>query len=306
MERDFTYRSADGITDIHAVEWTPEKTPRALLLIAHGMQEYIRRYTPFANWLNERGVAVCGNDHLGHGESVVSDEKHGYFGEGDGNRFLIEDMHRLRLTEEEKYPELPVFYLGHSMGSFLIVQYIMIYGKGLAGAVIMGTGSQGAGTLRIARLLAKMGSPEKPSPLLAKLSTGSYNKQIPDPRTPADWLSKDESICDRYIRDPWCTFPFTRNAYYHMFRGIQYIQKKENEEKIPKELPVFLVSGKEDPVGHYGKDIPEIFRRYQSIGIRDVAMKLYEGDRHEILNETDRETVYEDILNWMEAHMAES
>lgn len=308
MERDFTYRSADGRTDIHAVEWIPDDRPaRAVYLIAHGMQEYVRRYTDFALFLNSKGIAVMGNDHLGHGESVVSDDRHGYFAEQNGNLCLIADMHKLRKTAEEKYKDLPVFYMGHSMGSFLVRQYIMVHGRGLSGAVIMGTGSQGAGTIKMAKMLCKASAVKNgyanPSPMLAKLSTGAYNSRITNPKTPVDWLTKEESITAKYMKDPWCTFPFTINAYYNMFKGIDYIQKKSNEEKIPKDLPLLLVAGKEDPVGHYGKDVPVICERYKSLGIKDVTMKLYPGDRHEILNETDRLTVYEDIEKWVSGHI---
>ena len=307
MGRDFSYRSADGITDIHAVEWIPEGDVRAVYLIAHGMQEYVRRYTPFAEFLKGHGIAVIGNDHLGHGESVAPDGKHGYFAKENGNACLIEDMHTLRTKAEKKYEGLPVFYMGHSMGSFLVRQYIMMHGKGLAGAVIMGTGSQPGLILAIGIRMcissAKKIGWESVDPKLAEIAMGSYNKRIDNPQTSVEWLTKDRSIHEKYLNDPWCTFPFTLNAYYNMFTGLQYIQRKENEAKIPKELPLFLVAGSEDPVGHYGKDVPGIFARYKKLGIRDVGMKLYPGDRHEILNETDREVVYDDIYQWIEKHI---
>ncbi len=307
MERDFTYRSSDRITDIHAVEWIPDTEPRAVYLIAHGMQEYIRRYTEFAEFLCAHGIAVMGNDHLGHGESVVSDDKRGYFAKENGNACLIKDMHTLRKTAEEKYKGLPIFYMGHSMGSFLVTQYIMIYGKSLAGTVIMGIGSQPGTVLSIGRMMcrssAKKVGYEGVDFKLTQIAMGSYNKRIPDAKNPVEWLTKEQDIQYKYLNDPWCTFPFTVNAYDNMFLGIQFIQKKENVARIPKELPLFLVAGSEDPVGHYGKDLPAIYNRYKKAGIQDVEMKLYEGDRHEILNETDRETVYTDILEWLEKHI---
>lgn len=307
MERDFNYRSADGITDIHAVEWVPEGEVRAVYLIAHGMQEYVRRYTDFALYLNSKGIAVMGNDHLGHGESVISDDKHGFFAKENGNRCLIADMHRLRKCAEEKYPDKPVFYMGHSMGSFLVRQYIMMHGSGLAGAVIMGTGSQPAVVLSIGKSMCVSSSKKigwnGVDRKLIDISMGSYNKRIKDPKTPVEWLTKERGIQEKYLQDPWCTFPFTVGAYHDMFTGIQFIQKKKNEIRIPKDLPLLLVAGTEDPVGHYGKDVPKLGARYQRLGIQDVSVKLYPGDRHEILNETDRAAVYDDISRWIEKHI---
>ena len=137
MKQDFYYLSKDGKTQIHAMEWIPEERPRAILQICHGMVEYIGRYAEFAQYLSENGFYVTGNDLLGHGESVVSDDMHGFFGKDKGNEYVIGDIHELRCRTAEKYPDVPYFMLGHSMGSFLLRQYIEMYGKDLKGAIIM-------------------------------------------------------------------------------------------------------------------------------------------------------------------------
>ena len=153
MKRNLYYTSADGETRIHAILWIPEGEVRAVLQISHGMVEYIGRYERFAEYLNEYGICVVGNDHLGHGESVTSDEKHGFFKQPDGNECVIKDIHKLRLYMGKQYPNTPYFMLGHSMGSFLIRQYMMLHGEGLSGVIVMGTGAQPEPVLVLAKLL---------------------------------------------------------------------------------------------------------------------------------------------------------
>ncbi len=306
MKTDFNYLSQDGITKIHGIEWKPEGEVKAVLQLCHGMVEYIDRYDGFARYLNEHGYYVVGHDHLGHGQSVQSDEYHGYFHKTMGNEYVIGDIHTLRQATQKKYPDVPYFMLGHSMGSFLIRQYMQMHGTGLSGVIVMGTGSQPGIVLTAGKLLCRMIAAFKGwnyrSSFIDNMAFGSYNKQFEPARTPQDWLTKDEKIVDAYRAHPWCTFQFTVNAYYHMFRGIQFIQKKENIAKIPKDLPLFFVAGAADPVGNNGKSVTEVYNTYKAAGIRDIQIKLYENDRHEILNETDRETVYKDLLVWLDAH----
>ncbi len=304
MKQDFTYPSSDKKTQIHGIIWRPEGTPKAILQICHGMVEYVDRYDEFARCAASRGYCVVANDHLGHGASVVTDDQHGFFAHPNGNECVIADIHRLRKMTQKKYPDLPYFLLGHSMGSFLARQYIQIHGKGLAGAIIMGTGSQPeiallAGKI-ICRSLAKFRGWNYRSAFVDGMAFGSYNKQFEPARTPHDWLTKDTAIIDTCIHHPWSTFRFTVNAYYHMFRGIEYIQNPAHIQKIPKDLPLFFVAGAEDPVGNNGKSVRKVYEQYKKAGIKDVKIKLYPHDRHEILNETDRDLVYKDLITWMD------
>ena len=307
MKQDFYYLSKDGKTKIHAMEWLPEGSPRAILQICHGMVEYIGRYADFAQYLSENGFYVTGNDHLGHGESIVSDDMHGFFGKDKGNEYVIGDIHELRCRTTEKFPDVPYFMLGHSMGSFLLRQYIEMYGEGLNGAIIMGTGSQPGAVLKAGKMLCRTMAAFKGqmyrSSMVNNTAFGSYNKRIEPARTTHDWLTRDEKIVDKYLADPWCTFMFTVNAYYHMFRGIEYLQDPAHLAKVPKDLPLLVVSGAEDPVGDFGKGVTQAYESYKNAGIRDLQMKLYPSDRHEILNELDRQQVYEDLKNWMEERL---
>lgn len=306
-KNEFTYPSADNKTTIYATEWIPDGEVRAVLQIAHGMVEYIDRYDGFASFLADHGFYVTGNDHLGHGRSVTSDDEHGYFAHPNGNECVIKDIDRLRLITTEKYPGIPYFFLGHSMGSFLLRQYLTMYGRGLAGAIVMGTGEQPAPVLNAGKMLCRAIALVKGwhhrSGLVNGIAFGSYNKAFEPARTPCDWLSRDENNVDAYMKDPWCTYMFTVNGYYQMFSGIQKCQNPKNIDRIPKDLPVLFVSGAEDPVGESGKGVKKAYDSYVKAGILDVGIKLYEKDRHEILNEIDRQEVYRDLLDWLEANI---
>ena len=304
MKQEFYYPSKDGRTKIHAIEWIPKGEVTAVLQICHGMVEYIDRYDEFARFLNENGYYVVGHDHLGHGQSVVSEDKLGFFHESKGNACVIGDIHYLRKFTQKKYPDVPYFMLGHSMGSFLLRQYIGLYGNGLAGAIVMGTGSKSDFILAVGKLVCRISAFVKGweyrSNLVNSMAFGGFNKKFAHETTGSNWLSRNPVNAQNYAKDPLCNFVFTVNAYYQMFCGIQAVNRQERNEKVPKTLPIFFVAGKEDPVGNFGKSVENIYKNYKSCGIQDVSIKLYEKDRHEILNEVDRRIVFEDLLRWME------
>lgn len=307
MKNDLHFGSIDGKTTIHAIEWIPDGEPRAVLQLIHGMNEYIDRYDEFATFMADNGFYVIGNDHVGHGESVVSEEVRGFFREKNGNKVLLEDLETVRRMASEQYPDVPYFILGHSMGSFLCRQFIALHGDKLAGAVIMGTGTTPAAVLKSGMALCTMIGLVKGktyrSTLVQKIAMGNYLEKFEPVRTPADWLSKNEPNIDAYISNPWCSTIFTVTAYKDMFYSIGNCQSKRTIEKIPKDLPLLVTSGEDDPVGDYGKGVKLAYQSYVSAGIKDVTLKIYPGDRHEILNELDRAQVYDDLLKWFEAHM---
>ncbi|MGI6511717.1 MAG: alpha/beta fold hydrolase [Catenisphaera adipataccumulans] len=301
-KQEFTYLSADGITQIHAVEWIPEK-PRAIVQIAHGMVEFIDRYDNFARWLAEHGILVVGNDHLGHGRSVIDNEHLGYFAE-NGNDCVIQDLRKLQYSTREKYPGLPYIFLGHSMGSFLARQFISMYSDSLEGAIIMGTADQPRAALEFLKtasaLLAKKYGWMYRSPALTKIALGSNNKQFEPARTRNDWLTKDEAIVDAYNANPLNNFMFTVNAFYNMAEGLEYADK--HIYSIRKSLPILFISGADDPVGKNGVGVKAVYDKFIDAGISDVQLRLYENDRHEVLNETNRIQVYNDLYEWMQKH----
>ena len=308
MRDEFYFPSKDGNTEIHTIEWKPVGEVRAVLQICHGMVEYIRRYDEFAQFLCGEGYYVVGNDHLGHGKSIQAKSEYGFFNEKYGNACVLGDMHTLRQRTEKKYPGVPYFMLGHSMGSSLLRQYIQMYGNGLSGAVLMGTVAdhKKAALLfgkRLCRVMAAFRGWHYRSKMVDNLVLGAYNKKFKPARTRADWITSDNENLDMYVADPLCSFMSTVNAYYNVFSGMIGIQRKESVYMIPKGLPVLFVSGADDPVGEFGKGVRKIYEKYRAAGIRDVTLRLYTGDRHEILNETDREQVYEDLLEWFEKHI---
>ena len=308
MRDEFYFPSKDGNTEIHTIEWKPEGEVRAVLQICHGMVEYIRRYDEFAQFLCGEGYYVVGNDQLGHGKSIQAKSEYGFFNEKYGNACVLGDMHTLRQRTEKKYPGVPYFMLGHSMGSSLLRQYIQMYGNGLSGAVLMGTVAdhKKAALLfgkRLCRVMAAFRGWHYRSMMVDNLVLGAYNKKFKPARTRADWITSDNENLDMYVADPLCSFMSTVNAYYNVFSGMIGIQRKESVYMIPKGLPVLFVSGADDPVGEFGKGVRKIYEKYRAAGIRDVTLRLYTGDRHEILNETDRDQVYKDLLGWFEKHI---
>ncbi len=304
MKQEFYYPSGDGQTKIHGIVWRPETDVKAVLQICHGMVEYIDRYNDFAQYLAERGVCVVGHDHLGHGKSVQSEEYLGFFHESHGNKYVITDIHRLRRMTEKDYAGVPYFMMGHSMGSFLLRQYLTMRAEGLAGAIIMGTGYMPHGLLAagqmVCRTIAAVKGWQYRSEFMNQLGMGGYNKQFEPSESTKDWITSDEEMRKKYEADPLCSFTFTVNGYYQMFEGMKVLTKKNAMDKIPGSLPVLFVSGAEDPVGSNGEGVARVFRKYERSGIQDVKMKLYTKGRHEILNESNREQVYEDLYQWMD------
>ncbi|MDD5823161.1 MAG: alpha/beta hydrolase [Firmicutes bacterium] len=307
-KREFYYPSVDGMTKIHSIIWEPEGEPKAVLQIIHGMIEYIDRYDDFAKFLADKGYVVVGEDHLGHGASVVNDSYHGYFGE-NGNQMVIDDIHQLRTKMQAEYEGIPYIMMGHSMGSFLIRQYITekdsAYADELAGVIVMGTGWQPGPVLAMGKAVAaaqmKLKGARATSKMIEAMAFGSYLKRIKKPNTVSDWLTKDTDIVRAYRRDPWCTFHFTTNGFYNMFLGMQKAQDTKRIQTLPAGLPILFVAGTEDPVGNYGEGVRKTFMVYKDNTECQIDIKLYEGDRHEIINELDRDVVYADLLEWLDA-----
>lgn len=303
-KEEFYFDSRDGEHKIHAIKWIPDATkPVCILQIVHGMAEHIDRYDDFAAFLAERGILVVGDDHLGHGKSVQPGEPYGYFCKHDAPTVLVRDEHRLKKMIQEQYAGVPYIILGHSMGSFIARNYLLRYGTGIDAAIIMGTGMQSKPALMFALALTALqglffGS-KHVSKLVNTVSFSAYNKQIKSPKTPYDWLSGNEDNVRKYIKDPLCGFIFTVNGFRTLFKLIYNLHDKEKLQKMPMNLPVFFVAGTDDPVGNYGKGVEQVYRSFKGIGMNNVQMKLYPGDRHEILNESDKENVYGDIYRWI-------
>lgn len=309
MKVEFTFMSKDGRTPVHAVRWVPESgNCRAILQIIHGMTEFIERYEPFARYLAEHDVLVVGHDHIGHGQSVLTKKDWGFFAPNNPAAILLQDMHKLRMIIQKDYKGLPYFMLGHSMGSFLLRSYLSSRGKGLSGAIVMGTGftdpRMSQTGIALAILLSKKYGWHHRSGLLTKIALGSSKRFDMTGEHPENsWLTKDVKIAAWYYKQPACTYVFTLNGYLALFETVKHCCLQANADRIWKKLPILLVSGADDVVGDYGKGVIKVREMYRKAGIEDLKMVLYKNDRHEILNELDRGKVFADLLGWMEARM---
>lgn len=300
---DFTLPSTVPGRTLHGFRCVPEGQVRAVLQLSHGMVEYIDRYRPLAEYLADRGILVTGHDHLGHGASIRTKEDYGYFAEPDGNRAVLADLHAVTVLTKELYPNLPYFLLGHSMGSFVARDFLAKYGYKLQGALISGTsgGNSLAGLgIAVAKALIFLTGGKRPSRLLTAMAFGSYNKRF-EKRTRYDWLSRDEAVVDAYIADAYCNFMFTARGYLDLFTVLRRVSQPEWAGCVPKELPVLLFAGEEDPVGDYGQGVKAVYDRLQRAGLRRVELKLYPGGRHEMLNEINRQEVYADVRAFLES-----
>lgn len=296
--------STDSKNNLNVIIWETEKEPIGVLQIVHGMAEYIDRYDNFAKYMTEHGFNVIGHDHLGHGHSVSDERDYGFFAEENGDKIIIEDMHSVTQYAREKWEELPNFILGHSMGSFCLRQYLTKYSNDVFGAIIMGTGWIPSAAALLGKTIATNTCKSKGShtvnPLLIKLTLEPYNKPFAPARTNCDWLSRDEKQVDLYVNDKLCGFDFTAGAYKDFFTILEKIAKNRQLIGMRKSLPILITSGSVDPVG--GKKACEkLNAQYKRCGIDDVTLKLWENDRHEILNELDKSDVYRYIYNWLKS-----
>ena len=301
--QDFYFQSSTGRTSIHALKCVPDGKPRAVVQIAHGIAEHIDRYRPFMEFLAGNGFVVAGNDHLGHGKSIRVPEEQGFFAEKDGWWRVVDDMDKLHDIMSKEYPELPYVLFGHSMGSFLTRTYLIKHPDKYDGVILSGTGHQSPalvlGGNAAATVMAKLNGAMGDGAKLDSLAFGTYLNKIENPRTKFDWLSRDAEQVDKYIADPLCGFVGKIGLYRDMMQGIKFITDKKNIAQMNKEKPVYFMSGDGDPVGDYGKGVERAYKAFCDAGLHDVFMRLYPGGRHEMLNETNKEQVYQDILSWL-------
>lgn len=309
----FQFLSADGVSKIHGVKWLPEDgNVVAVLQLAHGMVEYIERYASFAEFLTDKGFAVVGHDHIGHGDSVRNEEEWGIMNAEHPSDIMVEDIYTNYKQTKGEFPDVPYFILGHSMGSYMLRKTLSEKAKemdGLKGAIIMGTGTEPDGTinmgLMVLKILAAFKSWNYRSKFVSGLMYGAPYKQYSiDGSVPENsWLTKDVEIVNKYYQDPKCTFLFSLGAYKGLVESTKYDNDPQNIAKVKKDLPILFTSGAADPVGNMGKGVQAAYDKFVNAGVADVSIKLYENDRHEILNETDKEVVFEDIYQWMTSKM---
>jgi len=299
--REKRFPSATGLCDIRYRMWVPED-PHAALQITHGMAEHIDRYDEFASFLAENGVLVYGNDIASHGKSIVAGMPKGYFGEKNGWDAIVQDMRTMRDLVKKDFPAIPFILMGHSMGSFLARTYAGRNGDDYEAFIFSGTAGPNP-VLAIGKLIAKSEIKKTggklPSITLFNMSFGSYNNAFKPNRTVNDWLSRDEAKVDAYVADDNCGFPFTACAMYDVFTGLTEISNEKWAKRVPKR-PILVFSGAMDPVGGKGKGVKQVHRWLTKTG-HEAELKLYEGGRHDMLNEINRKEVYADVLLFINA-----
>lgn len=300
-ELSFFRKSCYEGKELSTTLFMPEDEPKAVVVLLHGLAEHFGRYRRFAEYLTSCGVALCGQDHLGHGGAVPEEER-GFFAKKNGWELVCRDGASLVKDMRERFSNLPIFLMGHSMGSFMART---IYLRSLAqidGLILSGTGNMSSAIVTGGKLVGKgialFRGKNKVSPLLTSLALGAYDKPFKGEGKNA-WISSQKEEIERYNDDPLCGFPVKIGMFLDMFDGLSYIINKKNICLADKDVPILLVSGREDPVGDMGKGVTKAYRDFCDAGMQDVSMLLYDACRHEILNDTCREKVEEDILLWL-------
>ena len=307
--KSFMMKMDDGY-ELCLNRWQPDSDDeiKGVIQLHHGLAEHSLRYDRFGSILAEQGYVLNAYDMRGHGRTAENADKNGtgMFGKlADKKGFdrAVLDLKAVTDNLKQDFPGKKTILLGHSFGSFVAQGFIEEYGKEIDGCILCGTAGPRPGLVAMGSLAAHVitffTGKNKCLPLMAKLSFGSYNERVNPVRTPCDWLSKNELNVDMYMMDNWCGFPLTNSFYCSMLEGLAKIHKSSNMKKIPASLPLLFIWGSDDPVGSYGKTIRQLIEIYKANGLQKIEQKEYEGDRHEILNENDKEKVENDIIEWI-------
>ena len=299
MRTDLFYPSK-GKGTIHYCRWDPEGAPKAVFQIVHGIAEHVERYDDFANFLTEKGYLVVAEDHMGHGQSGGDGAIPGYFHGGWDT--AVEDTSQLFHDIKAEFPDIPYILFGHSMGSFMARTILAKYPQiDLTAAIISGTCWQPPAAMpaivKIMDTACKLMDETKPSEKLQNLVFGSYNARVEHPQSPLDWVSRDRKVVAAHPMNHG--FRPTAGLLRDMMKGLHYIEQPGNLSRMPKKLPLFFIAGGDDPVGGYGKGIHACVNTFRKAGMEDVSVKIYPMFRHEILNEINRKSVYDDIIHWL-------
>lgn len=279
---EFWFASSDGLR-IACARWDSHGPARGMVQIAHGMGERIGRYADTIEFLRSAGLTVYGNDHRGHGRTAPSAEQLGDFGPG-GFPLLVEDIYKLTSVARSEHPDLPLILLGHSMGSFAAQCYVLDHSDKIDGLALSGSGS----LLGLARLVNSGGS-----------AGNLLNAAFEPARTPCDWLSRDDAVVDAFLRDPLCFGELKPAAFASFLAMADRLADPVELTKIRCDLPIYLFSGSDDPVGQQLRGVKTLIELYRQAGILEVDHDFYPGGRHEMLNEINRDAVRTALLRWI-------
>ncbi|MEL6344759.1 MAG: alpha/beta hydrolase [Myxococcota bacterium] len=296
-----TLPAADGCPRF-LYSWLPDDAPRAVVHIAHGMAEHAARYGRLAEALAAAGFAVYANDHRGHGQTA-SEAERGVFADEGGWSLVIADLRDFIENARAQHPDVPVVLMGHSMGSLMTQQYLYEHGDTIDAAVLSGTSGKPPAIATVGRYVARferwrLGKRGR-SKIIDALTFQDFNRKFKPNRTGFDWLSRDNAEVDKYIADPLSGFLVSVQLWIDVLDAITTFTRTENQQKIRKDLPIYIFAGDKDPVGEMGASVKRLERDYQAVGIQDVTCTLYPDARHETLNETNRDQVTADLIAWL-------
>ncbi len=286
--------------------WDDVANPRAVVQILHGMAEHIARYDAFARYLNSKGYVVLGDDHRGHGKTA-GQANLGKVPDGDCFFDTVQDEILITKYAEDTY-KLPVIVFGHSYGSFLTQAYIQRNSGVIAGAVLCGSACQNGMDVKAGKLISALQcaiyGKDSEAGMIRKMSFGAYDAQFITENKEFAWGNRDDNEREKYLADPMCNFTLSLGFYKSFFNALCKIYRSKNLSNIRKDLPLFIISGDRDPVGGNGKLVSRLYEKYIDAGLACVSMKLYPEARHEILNELNKEEVYGDVNDFIEACLA--
>lgn len=307
--KSFSFKTKDGFE--HWVNrWIPEPETeiKAVIVFHHGLAEHSLRYDRFGSILSENGYVFDAYDLRGHGRTaeLSIQNKTGCFGKianNKGSKIVISDLDEIIDAAKAEYPDKPLILMGHSFGSFVVQKYIENYSQKIDACFLLGTAGPRlplvTGGKILTGLLKTFTGPDSHIKFLEKIAFGSYNSHIQNKKTDKDWLSKDELAVEMNLADQWCKINLSTAFYYDMMSILREIHLSKNMKKISVDLPLYILYGSEDPVGDYGKTVKNLYDIYKKNGIKSLTIKEYENDRHELLNETDKDKVENDILEYL-------
>lgn len=303
IHRDVTFPSSDGKNTIHAELFIPsDNNISAVVQISHGMMDYVGRYRGMAEAFCAKGIALCGHDHLGHGDSVKTPDDYGFFASKNGYNYVIDDVKGMNDLIRKEFPGVPVVLLGHSMGSFIARLYSVKYADSIDGLIIHGTAgpnpATGAGLLLVKILRAIKGERHR-SKFVCSLADGGYNKGFDPAEGDGAWLTRDPSMVADRVGNPKNDFIFTLAGYEDLFTFLGNCNDSQWFREFPMGLPTLIVSGESDPVGGFGKGVRYVYDNLKKNG-ESVQLKLYPEARHELFMETNRNEVFADLIAWIE------
>jgi alpha-beta hydrolase superfamily lysophospholipase len=282
----FSYRAADG-KPLVGCRWAAcdrEAVAGAVVLV-HGMGEHIRRYDHVAQAMTASGFAVYGHDHRGHGGSLSATDHPGKLGD-NGWSALVEDLNLAIALAKSDHPGASITMVAHSMGSFATQQFLLDHGSKVDAVALTGT--------------AALDLLESALDLSSDLDLSAFNAAFQPARTDFDWLSRDEAVVDAYLADPLCGFGIDAASARDMFMGARRLADPTQLARIPSDLPIYVAVGSKDPVNGDLALLWPLVDRYRAVGLTDVTVRVYDDGRHEILNETNRTDVIDDLLDWLQ------